>query len=77
MALTNSRKVQMEESNKLKELELEKLDLESDIAFVKSAYKYDLQRLEYQLGGIDNKLLAWSTQSDHNIAREESHLPKD
>jgi hypothetical protein len=46
----------MEESNRLKELELKKHDLESDIAFVKSAYKYDLQRLEYQLGGIDNKL---------------------
>ena len=47
----------MEECNTLKELELKKHDLESDIAFVKSAYKYDLQRLEYQLGGIDNKLL--------------------
>jgi hypothetical protein len=42
---------------KLKELELKKHDLESDIVFLKSAYKYDLQRLEYQLGGIDNKLL--------------------
>jgi hypothetical protein len=47
----------MEESNTLKELELKKHDLESDIAFVKSGYKYDLQRLEYQLAGIDNKLL--------------------
>jgi hypothetical protein len=55
--------------NKVKELELKKYDLESDIAFLKSAYKYDLQRLEYQLGGIDNELLAWSTQSEQNIAR--------
>jgi hypothetical protein len=60
----------MEESNKLKELELQKHDLESDITFLKSTYKYDLQRLEYQLGGIDNKLLAWRTQSDQNIACE-------
>jgi hypothetical protein len=57
----------MKEINRLKELELKKDDLESDIAFLNSAYKYDLQRLEYQLGGIENKLKA---QSDQNIACE-------
>ena len=82
MALTDSRKVRfapvwgdfdgyiMKETNRLKELELKKHDLESDIAFLNSAYKYDLQRLEYQLGGIENKLQAWRTQSDQNIACE-------
>jgi hypothetical protein len=60
----------MKETNRLKELELEKHDLESDIAFLNSAYKYDLQRLEYQLGGIENKLQSWRTQSDQNIACE-------
>jgi hypothetical protein len=59
----------MEESNKLKELELKKQDLENDITFLKSTYKYDLQRLEYQLGGIDNKLLAWrdTIRSEHRV----------
>jgi len=47
----------MEESNKLKELALKKNDLESDIAFLNSGYKYDLRRLECQLGGINDKLL--------------------
>ena len=51
----------MKESDKLKEIELKKHDLEGDIAFLKSAYKYDLQRLEQQLRGIDNELLVWGT----------------
>jgi hypothetical protein len=53
----------MKEINRLKELELKKDDLESDIAFLNSAYKYDLQRLEYQLGGIENQLKAQSVRN--------------